>query len=299
MRLAAFVLASITLGLAGLGGTAHASIPVCADAVKPVVIQQDQGMLESAIFDDDGQLLLSNISKKAVQVMPNRAAPISVLFGGLPNAPGGLALGDQRDLYVGMSNGLGGFVPSLRSASILRIDLVTGIRQTYAEGLTMSNGIKRGRDGTVYASNDLAKSLDRVLPNGQVEAGWLKQNSNGMAFSADGQTLFFNQTFPAKVMAVDLRTSQVRVHAEPTDIWDGLAAFDGMAIDSQGNLLVAAYVQGKVLRVSPNGALCAVASGLSLPSDLAIGTGRNGFTAGNVYVTSHSGRLYELPGVAR
>jgi sugar lactone lactonase YvrE len=287
----------LALGLSTLG-SAFATIPACADAVTPTVVLQDQGMLEAVIVDPEGRLLLSNISKKAVQRLARRDEQPTILFSDI-TGPGGLALGDQNDLYVGAGGNLSAFVPSTGKASILRFDLATGARQTYATGLSMSNGVRRGADGTMYASNDLAKSLDRVLPNGQVQTTWLKQNSNGMSFSADGQTLFFNQTFPAKVMAVDLRTNQVRVHAQPTDAIDGLAVFDGMTIDAQGNLFVAAYLQGKVLRVSPAGVMCAVASGLSAPSDMAIGTGLNGFTAGNLYVTSHSGRLYELPGVAR
>lgn len=290
----------LTFGLGGLGalGLAQATIPVCPDAVTATVVLQDQGALEAAIFDTEGRLLLSNLGKKAVQVVARRGEQPTVLFANIEGL-GGLALGSQNDLYVGTGSGVAAFIPSLGKAGILRFDLATGARQTYATGLTMSNGVRRGSDGTIYASNDLAKSLDRVLPNGKVQAGWLKQNSNGMAFSADGQTLFVNQTFPAKVMAVDLRTSQVRVHAQPPGSLDGLAAFDGMTIDAQGNLFVAAYVQGKVLRVSPTGAMCAVASGLTFPSDIAIGTGRNGFTAGHLYVTSHSGKLYELAGVAR
>lgn len=291
----ATALLTLCLGTLGL---ARATIPACPDAVTPTVLLESQGALEAAIFDAQGRLLLSNISQKAVQVLARLGDQPVVLFSGIAN-PGGLALGDQHDLYVGSGNGVTGLLPSLGKASILRFDLDTGARQTYATGLTMANGVRRGADGTIYASDDLAKSLDRVLPNGQVEAGWLKQNSDGMALSADGQTLFVNQTFPSKVMAVDLRTSQVRVYAQPKDSWDGLAVFDGMTIDGQGNLFVAAYAQGKVLRVSPAGEMCAVASGMSLPTDIAIGTGRNGFTAGNLYVTSHSGHLYELPGLAR
>jgi len=288
----------LALTLAMLGQAAHAVIPACADAVKPVVLLEGQGMLEAVIVDPAGRLLISNISQKAVQVLPRLGDPLSMLASDI-TYPGGLALGEHHDLYVGTGNGPGGLLPSLGSASILHIDLDTGAKQTYATGLAMTNGVRRAADGTIYASDDLAKVLDRVRPDGQVDKAWLKQNSNGMSFSADGQTLFVNQTFPAKVVAVNLRTQQVRTYAQPADSLDGLAVFDGMTIDAQGNLLVAAYAQGKVLRVTPSGAMCAVASGMSLPTDLAIGTGRNGFTAGNLYVTSHSGRLYELPGVAR
>ena len=72
-------------------------------------------------------------------------------------------------------------------------------------------------------------------------------------------------------------------------------------IDSQDRLYVAAYLVGKIFRVDPNGKVCTLAKGMSLASAAAFGVNpqgnEDGFAEKNLYVTSHSGVLYELQNV--
>ena len=58
-------------------------------------------------------------------------------------------------------------------AGLLRVDPSTGEQQPYASGLTMSNGVARGPDGAVYASNDFGPGVDRVL-DGAVTLTWAR-----------------------------------------------------------------------------------------------------------------------------
>ena len=89
-----------------------------------------------------------------------------------------------------------------------RVDLVQGQVTPVVKGLSMANGVVRAPDGSYYASDNLALSLDRVSPSGVVQRKWLNLNSNGLALSRDGRTLFVNQFMPAAIKAVNLATGQ-------------------------------------------------------------------------------------------
>ena len=173
--------------------------------------------------------------------------------------------------------------------------MATGATTPVVKGLAMANGLVRADDGTFYASDDLARSLDRVLPNGTVQRGWLALNSNGLALSQDQRTLYVNQMIPPKVMAVDRESGQVRLVA-PAPEGRGWTWLDGLGIDRQGLLYVASYWSGEVWRLTPEGNWCTLARGLMLPSAVTPGSDGAGFSTTSVYVTTHGGGLFEVPG---
>lgn len=292
------------LGLAAaIGATSPtwAGIPKCSDYVAaPNVVMSQSNALESIVFDKQGRMLLSNINKGEIWALASPGGAPTTVASGISTI-GGLALGEGDDLYVGSGNSLNGAIPSLGAASIYKVNLASGETQRYATGLAMSNGVKRAADGTLYVSDDLAKVLGRVTnQNGSVHVDkiWLAQNSNGMVLSADGKTLYVNQTFPSKLKAVDLTTSPpvVSTIAAPAGL-DSLSVFDGLAMDRSNNLFIAAWLAGKVLKADTTGSLCVLAEGLSFPSDLAVGVPPH-FNASSLYVTTHSGKVFELPGAA-
>ena len=81
------------------------------------------------------------------------------------------------------------------------------------------------------------------------------------------------RTVPARQAAWQLK---------PTPIHDGLSSPVGMAYDAGGNLYVANWSAGTVLRFAPDGRRSVFAEGLSGPSGLAISP------AGDIYVASYS-----------
>ncbi|MXP22399.1 hypothetical protein GIY30_13725 [Gordonia sp. HNM0687] len=87
-----------------------------------------------------------------------------------------------------------------------------GSFQAYARQLvSQGNGLTRGPDGSIYASNDLAASLDKILPNGHVIKGFYQGGgTNGGTVSKDGKTLYVTETFTldAKVLAIDTTTGE-------------------------------------------------------------------------------------------
>ncbi|HEX5355123.1 MAG TPA: SMP-30/gluconolactonase/LRE family protein [Aquabacterium sp.] len=283
--------------MAGWVGGVQASdpgMPDCGGSGALRVLDDHQGALESLAFLPSGKLVFSNNLSGTLKRKDGPAmAPVLVAEG--LKSPGGIVVNSEQELMVGTGNGLGGLMPSLGLAGIARVDLIAGTVTPVIKGLSMANGLVRAADGTYYASDDLAQSLDRVLPDGTVQRKWLAQNSNGLVLSQDGRTLYVNQFLPAGIKSVNLVDGQVRDHARvPSQ--RSLAGLDGLAIDDRGNLYVVAYFSGEVWRASPQGRLCRLVSGLTLPSAVAVGRAGQGFRADSLYIVSHSGRIMELPG---
>lgn len=285
------------LAIAGWAGGVQASdpgMPDCGGVGALRVLDDKQGAIESLAFLPSGKLVFSNNLSGTLKRKDGPAAAPVLVAEGL-KFPGGIVVNSEREIMIGTGNGLGGLMPSLGLAGIARVDLISGTVTPVVKGLSMANGLVRATDGTYYASDDLAQSLDRVLPDGTVQRKWLVQNSNGLALSQDGRTLYVNQFLPAGIKAVNLADGQVRDHAK-VPAQRSLAGLDGLTIDDRGNLYVVAYFSGEVWRASAQGSLCRLVSGLSLPSAVAIGREGQGFRPDSLYIVSHSGRLMALPG---
>jgi hypothetical protein len=286
---------AVALSLALSGGIAWATAAEpapCAGVGQPRTLLTGQPAMESLAFDPLGRLLFSRMFKgELARLDQPTAAPVTVATG--ISGPGGIAVLNAHEAYIGTGNSLNGLFPGLGLGGIAHVNLDTGVVSPKFKGLGMANGMVRASDGTFYASDDLSKRLDRVLPDGTVQAGWLKLNSNGMALSKDQKTLFVNQMLPAKVLAVDRASGQVKVLAEApaSRQWTWL---DGLDIDAAGRLYVVAYWGGEIWRLE-EGRFCRLVEGLSRPAAVAVGRDANGFAATSVYVVTHSGELVEVP----
>ena len=279
---------------AGVAQASDPGMPDCGGVGALRVLEDKQGAIEALAFLPSGKLVYSNNLSGTVKRKDGPDIAAVQVAEGL-KSPGGIVVNSEHDIMIGTGNGLGGLLPSMGLAGIARVNLDSGAVTQEIKGLSMANGLVRAEDGTYYASNDFAKSLDRVLPDGTVQRKWLAQNGNGLALSKDGKTLFVNQFLPAAIKAVNLADGQVRDHAKvPSQ--RSLALLDGLAIDDQGNLYVVAYLSGEVWRASPQGDLCRLVSGLSLPSAVAVGQPGQGYQTSSLYIVSHSGKLMELPG---
>jgi sugar lactone lactonase YvrE len=283
--------AAAAIALAAPAAHAH---PTCATGATPVqTLASGQGSLESVIVDEGGRVFYTSHGRRALlRLDPGSTTPVVVAA----NAPelGGLAWADDGDLLVGsgttIPKGLIGNVFPL--AQILKIDPDTGARSLYARGLAMANGLARGPDGSIYASDDVGLGIDRVFPGGRVHHFWaLVLSPNGIAVSPDGNYLYAAQTFvPAAIARVNLGNRRVSTYTRP-GLADIAAGYDGMDIDDQGRLFVAANVSGEIVRADPGKAPCRVAAGLTNASAVAV-------HGDDVYAVGFSGRLIRLPGAA-
>ena len=289
---------SAALLFAGLGllttQATQAAPPDCPGTGPMRQLTSGRGPLESLAFDPQGRLLFTSITQGALFRLEAPDGAVTKVTQAL-KSPGGIAVTGAHEAHVGTGNTLTGLTPWLGAAGIARVDLETGAVTQVTTGLAMANGLVRASGGTFYASDDLARSLDRVLPNGTVQRGWLKLNSNGLAISPDQRTLYVNQMIPPKVLAVNRDTGQVSLVAEAPE-GRGWTWLDGLGIDRQGLLYVASYWSGEVWRLTREGGWCTLARGLTLPSAVTPGASGAGFSPTSVYVTTHGGGLFEVPG---
>lgn len=291
------VVAIAVLGCAPAADAAAAGLPSCPGAGPVQSLAREPGQLESVAFDAAGRLVYTNLGRRQLRGLDAPGAATRQIAAGI-DGPGGLALEPGGTMLVGSGNGIGGlFAPRFGFARLLRVDLATGAKTTYARGLSMTNGVVRGADGTVFASDDLARSLDRVAPDGRVQRGWYRAtDTNGLALSADGGTLFANRSFGStRVMAIDTATGAYETYWRPPSSLSW-ALLDDLDIDAAGRLYAPAYLLGEVWRIDPDGSACALARGLTTPAGISVGAAGAGFSASSVYVTTHAGSLLEIPG---
>ena len=260
-----------------------------------------QGTLESAIVHPNGKLYFTNEGALLRMDKPG-AEPVVITEA---EEPGGLALEPDGTIVMGVgntaSNGTVG--DQTGPSSLIRIDPVTGKSEPYASGLSMGNGVDRGPDGAIYASNDFGSNIDRIV-NGETERGWATvQSGNGLQVDSTGKWLYVNQTFqPAAIQRVEIANPENVTPFAVAPPEDMSAGFDGMDRDPVDNLYVAANGAGSVWKVTPQAEMCVLLRGLPPfpdgPSAVAVGLYGTPFPPENLYVVAFNGDVTEIAGVA-
>ena len=170
---------------------------------------------------------------------------------------------------------------------ILKIDMTTKRISIFAHEPRMNqpNDIAIDKKDRLYASDpnwsDNTGKIWRIDPNGQITL--LEENmgtTNGIEVSPDEKTLYINESVQRKVWAYDLldgKISNKRLLIEFPDY-----GLDGMRCDTKGNLYIARYAKGTIVKLSPDGKILKeiILAGKN-PSNVAFG-GKDGRT---VYVT--------------
>ena len=286
-----------------LGAPARLAVALCAAPPRVRVLRSGLGVLESAIVDPRGRLFFTSQTRNGLTGAVLRmdhpdAEPVELASSII--SPGGLAFDEHGMLIVGFGdNPPGGLIGNVVGlAGLLLVDPDSGERETWITGLGMANGIARGADGTIFASNDLGTHIDRVDPHGNVQRRWARvPSANGLAIDPSGRYLYAAQTFvPAAIKRVEIANpANVTTHAQPRPLARA-AALDGLTVDDAGRLYVAANGAGQIWRIEPDGNIHALARGLKCPSAVAIGHGANGFREGNLYTVTFHGDIIELAG---
>ena len=291
--------AAIAAGAALTFPASALAVPPCPGPAPSVAtLLADQGRLESVIVDRRGRVFFTNETQLLRLDKPG-ATP-RVLVDGV-DGPGGLAFDAAGKLLMGSGNTLSnGAIGDLTGpAGLLRVDPETGAHTVYATGLSMANGVARGPDGAVYATNDLGRNVDRVA-GGQTQRGWSHVDSgNGAVVDSSGRWLYVAQTFrPAAIARVDLaHPDQVTTYVAPTDPADLPAGLDGMARDAADDLFVAANGAGEVWKVRSGSApsICLLLDGLAPFPD---GPSAVAVHGADVFVVTFGGDLIRITGVA-
>ncbi len=305
MRARATILAASVAALAAaLAATpAHALAPCAGAAVTTRTLLSGQGTLESAIVDRKGRLFFTN-GTQLLRLDAPGGQP-KVMVDGVDH-PGGLVLDDQGKLIMGVGdsiqNGTSG--DTTGPASLMHVDPDTGAHSPYATGLSMANGVARAADGTIYATNDIGASVDRIAPGGKTtQRSWATVRSgNGIVVGGSGQYLYVVQTFqPAAVQRIDIaHPDQVTPYFAASDSGDLSAGLDGMTRDANDTLYIAANGAGAIWRVDPGPPVkaCQLLGGLpgfpSGPSMVVPGNPIGPFPPNNLYVVTFGGDVIEL-----
>lgn len=274
-------------------GATRAVAP-CGELSQWQVLRSGCGRLESVLLHDGRLFFTSQTRRALLRLDAPDAEPVQVTDN--VDAPGGLAVAGDGRLILGFGDSMpGGIVGNWSPrAGLLLVDPDGGGREPWVNGLGMANGVARAPDGTVFASNDFGRHLDRVSPDGTVQRRWAKVvSANGLVVDAAGRYLYAAQTFTrAKIRRVEIaRPDNVTVHAR-APLAAVASCLDGLAIDDSGRIYVAANGAGQVWRVDPDGRTCAIARGLGLPSAVAVG--RAGTAFPNLYAVTFGGKVIEI-----
>ena len=294
------ITASAVAVIAVVSGTATAG---AAPATDPCTgwtlktIKSGLGSLENIEFDGSGGLLLSASGPQAIE----RLTPDGNVTTLVPDvkAPGGQRV-VGRTLYFNTGDSAQSGLAGTPDGTLEKFDLDTGVRTTFASGLTMPNGLAILPNGDFVVSRDLGSGtgITRIPHDdpGHPQANWAQlDDQNGMAVDPTGMWLYAVQTFTpdSAVYRINIaKPSEMEVVATlagPTP-----KGLDDMTIDADGVLYIAANGTGEVIRLDPaTKEHCTIASGLQNTSAVKFGRGP-GWSAERLYVVGFDGLVREL-----
>ncbi len=301
LTVALLALAAAATPVASTAQTAAPTDPCLGWTTR--VVAEGLGVLENLEPDGTGGMLVSAYSRDAVERLLPDGTVDGVVAADMP-APGGLRVRDGI-LFATTGNGVADGALGTASGTIERIDLATGDRTTWSSGLTMPNGLVFDGDGNAYTSRDVGSDahVTKVPADdpGNPDTTWADlPDTNGLAVSPDGSTLYASTTFnaTASVYAIALddptditEIAQLAVDVVPPNPTRGL---DDLTIDADGVLYLTANGGGELLRLDPaTGAACVLTRALTTPSAVTFGAGP-GWPADRLYVTGFDGRVVEV-----
>jgi sugar lactone lactonase YvrE len=269
--------------------------PDCSPLPASRTIIQTGDVLENVYMDARQRLFYSDETANALMRLDRLDAKPRLLTD--ISSPGGITPLPNGDLIVGYGDSASGGPTGDQNpqAGLYRVNPNTGARTTYATGLGMANGVTRGPDGTIYATNDFGNFVDRVK-GGHVTHPWAQLfSTNGIVVSPDNRYVYVDRTFvPAEIDRISVaHPDQVTPYVVAGSA-DTSAGLDSMTQDQHGNLYAAANGGGEVWKIDTKRRICVLARGLLNASAVAFGTGRY---ARNLYVTTFMGPIVELKSV--
>ncbi|MEM7159992.1 MAG: SMP-30/gluconolactonase/LRE family protein [Myxococcota bacterium] len=168
-----------------------------------------------------------------------------------------------------------------------------GAATEIATGIDSPNFVTIMPDGSSLISDDFVTTVFRVTDEGDVSLALENVPSpNGMAYSPSGDTLYVASTFTKLGQLTRYDVDETGAPIEDTGVeimhLGPLSTPDGIAVDADGFVYVAANIPGEIWRV--DGAVTEltkgelVADGLQTPASLAFGAGP-GFDPCSIYMT--------------
>jgi gluconolactonase len=241
---------------------------------------------EGPVAMPDGSVILVEIERKTLtRVSVDGEVSVIADCGGGPN---GAALGPDGKMYICNNGGFewsqsGPFkrpgeelAKDYVGGSIQSVDLATGSVETIytecdGESLKGPNDIVFDRQGGFYFT-DLGKRRGRQIDRGSLFYAKIDGSSitelihpfdtpNGVGLSADEKKLYVAETNAARLWAFAIESPGVIKKDGPSLFWpghllhkfNGYERLDSLAVDSEGNVVVATLGTGCVTAISPTG----------------------------------------------
>jgi lactonase len=214
-------------------------------------------VLEGPAFERDGDLLFCDVSgRRVLRLTPNKLLSTVLTLDDV--GPGGLAIHKDGRIFIAAMNlakgtglivavksdgtGMQTIVPS--TAGYMPNDLVFGANGGFY--FTDFRGTSTDPKGAVYYVSPDLKTITPVLPH--------LSEANGIALSPDGKRLWTTEFGRNLLHRVDLDgPTQIAPIGTAIPYHFTGAAPDSMRTDSDGNVYVAMYGQGRVLVFNRNG----------------------------------------------
>lgn len=234
---------------------------------------------EGPIALEDGSIVLVEIARGTLtRVYGEGKTEVIADLGGGPN---GAAMGPDGAIYVCNNGGFqwherdGRLYPGDAPADysggrIERVELDTGkVDVLYdscnGQPLNGPNDIVFDKTGGMWFT-DLGKSYENrkdhghiyyARPDGSSISRQIsrRETPNGIGLSPDEKTLYFAETVPGRLWAVNIE-GPGEAGLDPPRLVAGLPGyqlFDSLAVDAEGNVCVATLVNGGVTSISPDG----------------------------------------------
>jgi gluconolactonase len=283
---------------------------------------------EGPVWMPDGSVVVTELKgRRLSRVRPDGSTDTVAETGGSPN---GAALGPDGALYVANSGGwefheveglgltipAGEQPPDYSGGRIERVDPATGdvkVLYTDCDGIELvgPNDLVFDAHGGFYFT-DHGKDRGRVRTRGAVfyatadgssirEVVYPLESPNGVGLSPDGSRLYVVETYTGRLWAWDLagpgevaRGAALAAHGGTMLCGlPGMQLFDSLAVDGDGNVVVATIVTGALSVISPAGELLdQVPVGDLMVTNVCFG----GDDLRTAFVTlSGTGRLVSLP----
>ncbi len=235
--------------------------------------------IEGPACDARGNVYAVNFQKQQTigKVTPQGNGEIFVT---LPGSSVGNGIRFDRDGFM--------YIADYVNHNVLRVDPQTKHVSVFAHEQKMSqpNDLAIAPDGTLYASDPnfgkLTGQIWRIDRNGKVtRVASNMGTTNGIEVSPDGKTLYVNESRQRNILAFAIQPDGTLGEKRLLKTFPD-HGFDGMRCDIDGNLYIARYGKGTVVKLSPKGEVLKEINVLGeKPSNICFG-GPDGRTA---YVT--------------
>jgi sugar lactone lactonase YvrE len=215
--------------------------------------------------DSAGNLYVANYTAENIEKFGTNGIPTTFAFpGGLPY---GLVVDSSNNIYVAESyyNQIQKYTPAA-SSSLFATDDESGLI------LNNPNGLAIDSLGNIYAINGYVNTLSKFTPSGQssVFAGITDFYTHGPGLAVDSANNVYCLTNVTEIGKFPAAGGVPSPFANDPGEGGAYANAQGMAFDSAGNLYVANYYSGTVMKFDPSGNGSVFASNLDTPESIAI-----------------------------